>query len=231
MVGIYKITSPSGKIYIGQSVDIERRFHQYERLECKGQTHLYRSFLKYSFEAHSIEIIEECSIDSLNERERYWQEFYDVIKGGLNCKLTTTKDKTGYFSDQTKKRISESLKGRKQTEKQKKDKSFRMMGNLNHRFGVKHTSESILKITKNRNRCYKGENNWMYGKTHSAEAKFKISESAKINKNRSKIVIDLNTGVFYDSLLDYVKYSRFARIYVWKRITGKVENDLNIIYA
>lgn len=29
--GIYKITSPSGRVYVGQSVDIERRFAEYRR--------------------------------------------------------------------------------------------------------------------------------------------------------------------------------------------------------
>ncbi len=32
MIGIYKITNPEGKIYIGQSIDIDRRFKEYKRL-------------------------------------------------------------------------------------------------------------------------------------------------------------------------------------------------------
>ena len=47
MIGIYKITSPSGKIYIGQSKDIEKRFKAYKNLKCKGQPYIYRSLLKY----------------------------------------------------------------------------------------------------------------------------------------------------------------------------------------
>jgi hypothetical protein len=37
--GIYKITSPSGKVYIGQSVDIKRRFTTYKILN-KSKRHL-----------------------------------------------------------------------------------------------------------------------------------------------------------------------------------------------
>jgi len=35
MIGIYKITSPSNKVYIGQSINIEKRFKSYKRYDCK----------------------------------------------------------------------------------------------------------------------------------------------------------------------------------------------------
>lgn len=98
-------------------------------------------------------------------------------------------------------------------------------------YGKKHSAETIKKMTTNRSRCYKGENNPMFGNTHSVEARKKISESAKINKNRSKIVLDTNTGIYYDSLLDYTKYSTKSRVYNWKRLVGLEYNNLGIIYA
>lgn len=57
MIGIYKITNPNGKIYIGQSTNIDKRFYRYKRLECKGQIKLYNSLKKYGWDAHIIEII------------------------------------------------------------------------------------------------------------------------------------------------------------------------------
>ena len=45
--GIYKITSPSGKIYIGQSKDINLRIIYYKNARCKCQQKLYYSILKY----------------------------------------------------------------------------------------------------------------------------------------------------------------------------------------
>lgn len=68
MIGIYKIISPSGKIYIGQSIDIDRRIYDYILLRCKAQTILYNSLKKHGFNNHVFEIIEECDIDKLNER-------------------------------------------------------------------------------------------------------------------------------------------------------------------
>ena len=112
MIGIYKITSPSGKVYIGQSVDIDRRMNQYARMHnCKHQVKLLRSLTKYGFSGHLFEGIEECTIEQLNVRERHWQDFYDVIgERGLNCKLTNTKDKSGLYSQEAKDTISKSLK-------------------------------------------------------------------------------------------------------------------------
>lgn len=107
--GIYKIISPIGKIYIGQSIDLFRRIKSYfEPNSAKNQIILERSFDKYGRENHIFSIIEECEINLLNERERYWQEQYkDKL---LNCRLTETNDKSGICSEQTKFNISNALK-------------------------------------------------------------------------------------------------------------------------
>lgn len=120
MVGIYKITSPSGKIYIGQSVDIEKRERDYlTGNNCKKQVRLYHSLIKYSFSEHIFEVVEECGVDQLNVRERYWQDYYSVLNGeGLNCKLTSTEDRSGRMSEDTRKRMSEAKKGKERSEKQ-----------------------------------------------------------------------------------------------------------------
>jgi group I intron endonuclease len=95
MIGIYKITSPSEKIYIGQAVDIERRKKEYIGLHCKNQTKLYNSLVKYGFSEHIFEVIEECNIEELNVRERHWQDYYKVLEEGLNLRLTGTEDASG----------------------------------------------------------------------------------------------------------------------------------------
>jgi group I intron endonuclease len=96
--GIYKITSPSNRVYIGQSVNINNRFKSYRKYNHPSQIKLYRSIEKYGFESHIFEIIEYCDIDLLNKRERYWQDYYNVISEGLNCVLTNTSDKRKEFS-------------------------------------------------------------------------------------------------------------------------------------
>ena len=86
MIGIYKITSPSNRVYIGQSRNIEKRFREYKYYKGNGQNRLFYSFTKYGVNTHKFEIIEECVLSNLNIRERYWQEHYDVLsEHGLNC--------------------------------------------------------------------------------------------------------------------------------------------------
>lgn len=86
MIGIYKITSPSNKVYIGQSTNIEKRWKGYStnKKKIKEQTKLFNSFRKYGVDNHKFEIIEECTKDKLNDKEVYWIEFYNSVNAGLN---------------------------------------------------------------------------------------------------------------------------------------------------
>jgi hypothetical protein len=57
---------------------------------------------KYGFSTHVFEILEECEVEELNVRERYYQDFYNVLGPmGLNCKIQGTNDKSGYLSEET----------------------------------------------------------------------------------------------------------------------------------
>lgn len=111
MIGIYKITNPKDKVYIGQSKNIERRWVEYNKLRrCKNQVKLYNSLQKHGPKNHTFEIIEECSIEQLNEREIYWGEHYGVLgENGLNLKIG---DGRGKCSEETKQKISKSNKGK-----------------------------------------------------------------------------------------------------------------------
>jgi group I intron endonuclease len=112
MIGIYKITSPFNKIYIGQSINIYKRWEQYNKYPSSyiGQRKLFNSIQKYGVENHIFEIIEECSLDVLNEREIYWGEHYEVLTKGLNLALGQGR---GKCSDETKLLMSETILGKK----------------------------------------------------------------------------------------------------------------------
>ena len=156
MVGIYKITSPTKKVYIGQSTNIEKRFNNYRLLNCKRQTIIYNSFLKYGVEKHKLEILCECSINELNDKERYYQDFFDVIgKNGLNCRLTTSSDRSGKLSEESRKKMSEVRIGNK------------------NRTGTIVSKESKLKMTEAKLNM-------------SEETKLKMSISAKNKKPMSE---------------------------------------------
>lgn len=115
--GIYKIVSPTNRIYVGQSNDIRRRIlTYYEPKGGQSQVRLKASFNKYGIDLHTFTLLEECEESLLNVRERYWQEHYNVLsKKGLNCKMTTTLDKSGTLSKKTKKLIGSRTKGTTKT--------------------------------------------------------------------------------------------------------------------
>jgi len=135
MVGIYKITSPTNKVYIGQSRHLNKRKSDYKCLNIIGQIKIYNSLKKYGWESHKWEIIEYCESILLDEKEIYWINHYRCIKEGLNIR------EGGYgggLSQETKNKISKSLKGRKNT--------WTKMGSK----GYKYTEEQKEKMRKPR---------------------------------------------------------------------------------
>ena len=91
MIGIYKITNKiNGNIYIGLSVDIYRRWQSHkQRYDKKSDKEynkvLYKAFRKYGIENFTFEIIEECALEQLREREKYWIAYYDSYHNVYNA--------------------------------------------------------------------------------------------------------------------------------------------------
>lgn len=129
-IGIYKIVSPSGRIYVGQSIDIQKRWKNYTRYnQFSGQKRLRNSVKKYGWDNHKFSILEECEFNNLNNRERYWQDYYNVLSyRGLNCKLTKSDDKSGSLNYSTKKKIAKSLLGKKHSQQRRDNQSKAHLG-------------------------------------------------------------------------------------------------------
>ena len=228
MIGIYKITSPSGKIYIGQSVDIEKRFSVYNGLHCKNQPILYKSFIKYSVEKHKFEILCECEILELNDKERYYQDFYSAIgKNGLNCKLTASNDKSGIFSEETKQRISQSHKGKKISVEVK----FKLSEAGKKR---KHSEETKIKMSE----AQKGEKHYNFGKKLSEETKIKMSKSQKgkpkpeeYKNKKSKLILNIQTGIYYLGVKEAAESVNMNIGTLRGCLSGNDKNKTNFIYV
>lgn len=82
--GIYKIENIlNGKIYIGQSIEIERRWQKH--LNANDDFLIHKAIKKYGKENFKFSIIEECDASLLNEKECYWINFYNsIIPNGYN---------------------------------------------------------------------------------------------------------------------------------------------------
>lgn len=88
MVGIYKITNlKNGKIYIGQSNDIERRFSEHCYKGESSRIPLDKVIKELGKNNFTCEVIEECPIEKLNERETYWIVYYNSMENGYNKNL------------------------------------------------------------------------------------------------------------------------------------------------
>lgn len=89
--GIYKITRlKTGENYIGKSSNVASRFQQHIKTACNcgtiAHSQLHTTMQKDGIENFTFELLEEVSKDKLSEREKYWINFYDSKKYGLNEK-------------------------------------------------------------------------------------------------------------------------------------------------
>lgn len=89
VIGIYKITNLVTKqSYIGQSVDIASRWKQHIKcglgIDASHTNMLYNSMQKYGVWNFAFELIEQCSKEQLNEREKFYISLYQTDKFGYN---------------------------------------------------------------------------------------------------------------------------------------------------
>lgn len=178
--GIYKITNPEGKIYIGLSKNIKRRWNDYKcKTSMKGHSLLKESFKLLGFNNHKFEIKELVQYNILltekennkilREKERHWINFYQSNITGLNQNRGGCGP--GKHTPQSKQKISNALKNHPKP----------------HDFGIKrskdfYTEEWKQKISnsnKGRISPNKGKISPIKGKVMDFEQKTKISETLK----------------------------------------------------
>jgi group I intron endonuclease len=158
--GIYKISSPSGAIYIGQAKDINKRWKRYRVLDCKTQIKLFNSFKKHGIENHVFEIIEVCAIEELNEKEKHYISLFKSFKTENGMNLTKGGN---YITQESILKMRLSYKGK-----------------TGNRKGAKHSEEAKVKISL----IHKG-NKYNLGRKSAIEIKEKIA-IAKMGNNCAK---------------------------------------------
>lgn len=99
MIGIYKIENLiNHKKYVGQSIHIERRWM--EHCLPSSDSLIAKAIHKYGKDNFSFDVLEECCIDQLNEREKYYIDFYNtIVPNGYNIMEFHDGYQTGYYMD------------------------------------------------------------------------------------------------------------------------------------
>jgi group I intron endonuclease len=220
MVGIYKITNPKNKVYIGQSVDIEARLYRYKKIEnCKVQTKIFNSLRKYGVENHTFEVAWFCNVSELNYFERKFQLKYNAIgQTGLNCKITGDDERSGYASKEFKSKIG-----------------FNALGNK-YMLGKKHSDATKKKMSEKK-----------IGRKLSEQTKNKIkfaqlliSDEIKLKRKNAllnsdydfgaKKIIDISTGAIYKSISEVSKLFNIKYTTLNAQLLGQNKNKTNFRY-
>lgn len=184
--GVYKITSPNNRVYIGSSINIQNRFYFYKNGSIKSQWLLKRSFQKYGVTNHKFEIVEICMPEDRLSRECYWGEFYKSLSdyGGLNLALPKIGDKVYSYSEITRNKMSEIAKKRKHSEQTRK-------------------KQSDLKKEYFKNNIH----------------------------HRGKLLINLETGIFYNTIKEAAKTIGLTRTGLTVKLLGYGKNNTQFRYA
>ncbi|VBB87389.1 GIY COII i1 grp IB protein, partial (mitochondrion) [Podospora comata] len=182
--GIYKWTNKlTNDIYIGQSVDLSKRFIRYFNMSYfvrslnRETLIISRALIKYGYSNFQLEVLEYCDIADLTEREQYYLDKlnpkYNILKiagSSLGYKLT----------EETKAKISKSLKGI-------------YVGEKSALYGRTHSEETKALMALNK----LGANNSLFGKTHSEKTKELMRQKALGRKHSEETLLKMSASRGY----------------------------------
>lgn len=87
MTGIYLIQNlVNGKVYVGQSRDIAKRWAIYQRGDFHGNKGLERDHNKYGLKAFRFSVLKECSVEELDFYEWLYVKQYSSLELGYNIR-------------------------------------------------------------------------------------------------------------------------------------------------
>lgn len=134
IVGVYKILSPTGGVYIGQSWNIDKRFYSH-RICKRNNSKISASLLKHGHESHSFEIIHVLPADVDQKTLDIYEQFYLDQYRDIGCKILNLREagSQGKPSEETRLKQSIARKGKPSPRK-----------------GSQHSEESIRKIKEKR---------------------------------------------------------------------------------
>lgn len=208
---VYKHTSPSGKVYIGITCrEPDKRFNHGRGY--KGSPHFMSAIQKYGWDNIDHEIIETgLTKKQAEEKERYYIKLYDSTNPKFGYNITYGGGVGGRFTDETKRKISESLKAAYKNPELREMARIRATGHKHSeetkakmsasRKGMKMPREAVERIASLNRGKHK------IGHPHTEETKRRISDKKKGKHfggtgRKPRPVICVETGVVYESAKD-----------------------------
>ncbi len=206
---IYKITSPSGRLYVGKTHDLRKRVNAYKCDVRKNRKDLklHNSLRKYGWDAHILEVIEEVEDALLDEREIYWIAELNTYcyknPKGLNMTLGGDGQRSTWMHNlERRKKQSELFSGegnpfygKTHTEEYKKRKALQV-SEYNRENGVKVPEWGVEKgreVVRRKIVCYDLNGNFLkeYNSLASASKELNIhhstiSDSIKGRRSQAK---------------------------------------------
>lgn len=249
--GVYLIVSPSGRRYVGSSVNIEYRWSLYRRLNCDRQKLLYNSLKKYTPENHKFSILFRCGESDMFDWERIFGDLYLSLQkyGGLNLSLPKSGDRPYEVSDETRVKLSENAKKyyednpesisrfREGAKRYKlnnpgKLKEFIEKGNITRKTSEYRAKRSaIAKEMGSRPEVRKERSERMHKRFSDPEERKAQSERTKKhmsvpgNHPASKKVINIETGEIFPSIKVVNQLLGYKnKGYLSRKLGGKVKN-------
>ena len=175
---IYRYKSPSNKYYIGQTIDEENRRNVFFNLNSRyGGAKIDNARKKYGPENFEYTVLMKVTGDNEDEVKKYLNtleigfiKMYDSFKHGYN---STEGGDSGCRCEETKIRISKSLKGKKRSDEFKKRMSLLKKGKT-HKPISEESKKKISDALKGNKICL--------GRKHSEETKKKIGDANRGHK-------------------------------------------------
>lgn len=164
-----KTHNQTGLKYLGQTS--QKDPHKYLGSGTRWLHHLRKHGLDYS-----TEILKECqSKDELKEWGLYYSNLWDIVRSEEWANLKPEEADGGKHSEESKRKIGASSKGRKQSAEARRKNSEKNSGPNNAMYGKSHTIEARKKISN----AMKGKSSWSKGIAKSDDHRQKISEGVK----------------------------------------------------
>lgn len=201
---IYKISSPSGRLYIGKTQNLRKRINSYkcDIKKNRKEIKLHNSLRKYSWDAHILEVIEKVEDCLLDEREIYWIAFYKTYCYEYPRGLNMTKGGDGNNGSW--------MHDIKRREKQAK----RFTGNGNPFYGKHHTEEFKARKSKEVSE---------YNKQNGIKVPEWGIQKSRLQKIKPVLVYD-NKGIFLREFESYVEATKFTKCSsrdIYNSVSGK----------